>query len=262
MTFASGRAKLFTSPLATGSLTAESLVNLTRVELRQSDRRSIEHSEVPGRQVLLAPLRFAASSRWYRWSPASSPTPAHMLQSTMPQRWPQIGVCGVSLDHLIGAGESLTAAQSADVIKVVRKLLTKSAPHVGQSLLACGLVASVIGCTRTRHGLPNSIDRLRRYFAHPFLNGFQRTRCRLRACSGHGFGSRRWPVGSFSFEHGIDLCLHAGDVVPTWAAVTRRNRGGECSCARYYRSHSHNPTSKNARFSLSTSLDHLVGATE
>jgi hypothetical protein len=68
------------------------------------------------------------------------------------------------------------AAQSVDVIKVVRKLLTKSAPHVGQCLLACGLVASVIGCTRTRHGLPNSIDRLRRYFAHPFLNGFQRRR--------------------------------------------------------------------------------------
>ena len=43
------------------------------------------------------------------------------------------------------------AAQSVEVIKVVRKLLTKSAPHVGQSLLACGLVASVIGCTRKCH---------------------------------------------------------------------------------------------------------------
>jgi hypothetical protein len=47
----------------------------------------------------------------------------------------------------------------------------------------------------------------------------------LGARSGHGFRSRRWPVGSFCFEHGIDLCLHGGEVVPTWAAVTRRNRG-------------------------------------
>ena len=104
-------------------------------------------------------------------------------------------------------------------------LLTKSAPHVGQSLLACGLVASAVGCTRTRHGLPNGFDRLRRHFAHPFLNGFQRTRCRLRTCSGHGFRSRRWPVGSFCFEHGIDLCLHGGDVVCTVGGsyVVRRN---------------------------------------
>jgi hypothetical protein len=82
---------------------------------------------------------------------------------------------GASFDHLVGA---LTASL-AD-IQVVCKLLTKSAPHAGQSLLTCGLVASVIGSTCTRHGLPNSIDRLRRYFAHPFLNGFQRIRCRLR----------------------------------------------------------------------------------
>jgi hypothetical protein len=75
--------------------------------------------------------------------------------------------------------------------KVVRKLLTKSAPHVGQSLLACGLVASIIGCTSTRHGLPDSIDHLRRYFAHPFLNDFRRTRRGLRACCSHGFRSRR-----------------------------------------------------------------------
>src|SRR5262249_57668698 len=122
------------------------------------------------------------------------------------------------------------------------KLLTKSAPHVGQSLLACGLVASVIGCPCTLHALPDSIDRLRRYFSHPLLNGFQRTRCRLRARSGHGFRSRGGgAVGSFCFKHGIDLCLHGGEVVPTWAAVTRRNRGGERSCCvHYYRLHSHN----------------------
>src|SRR5262245_9682804 len=125
--------------------------------------------------------------------------------------------------------------------QAIRKLLTKSAPHVGQSPLACGLVASIIGCPCTLHALPDSIDRLRRYFSHPLLNGFQRTRCRLRARSGHGFRSRRGPVGSFCFEHGIDLCLHGGEVVPTWAAVTRRNRGGERSCCvHYYRLHSHN----------------------
>src|SRR5262252_1653429 len=156
-----------------------------------------------------------------------------------------------------------SAAQSADAIKVVRKLLTKSAPHLGQCLLACGLVTSAIGCTRPRHGLPDSINRLSRYFPHPFLNGFQRTRCRLRARSGHGFRSSRWPGGSFCFEHGIDLCLHGGEVVPTWAAVTRRNRGGERKCCvRCYGSHSHDSTSKTARFSPSTSLDHLVGARE
>src|SRR5262249_24026628 len=142
------------------------------------------------------------------------------------------------------------------------KLLTKSAPRLGRILVACGLVTSAIGCTRPRHGLPDSINRLSRYFAHPFLNGFQRTRCRLRARSGHGFRSSRWPGGSFCFEHGIDLCLHGGEVVPTWAGVTRRNRGGEHSCGRYYRSHSHNSASTSARFTLSKSLDHLVGAGE
>src|SRR5262249_57050734 len=70
------------------------------------------------------------------------------------------------------------------------KLLTKSAPHVGQSLLACGLVASVIGCPCTLHALPDSIDRLRRYFSHPLLNGFQRTRCRVSARAGCGFCTR------------------------------------------------------------------------
>src|SRR5262252_6377526 len=137
-------------------------------------------------------------------------------------------------DHLVGAGKQRRRTKQV-------KLLTKSAPHLGQSLLACGLVASVIGCPCTLHALPDSIDRLRRYFSHPLLNGFQRTRCRLRARSGHGFRSRRGPVGSFCFEHGIDLCLHGGEVVPTWTAVTRRNRGGERSCCvHYYRLHSHN----------------------
>jgi hypothetical protein len=42
------------------------------------------------------------------------------------------------------------------------KLLTKSALHLGQSLLARDLVTSTISCTRTRHGLLDCLSRLRR----------------------------------------------------------------------------------------------------
>jgi hypothetical protein len=69
--------------------------------------------------------------------------------------------CAVAFHCITRRRASTDGGTSADVIKVVRKLLTKSAPHVGQSLLGCGFIASVIGCTRTRHGLPDSIDRLR-----------------------------------------------------------------------------------------------------
>jgi hypothetical protein len=138
-------------------------------------------------------------------------------------------------------GRVLTAAQSADAIKVVRKLLSAARRP---NLLACGLVASVIGCTRTRHGLSNSIDRPRRYFAHPFLNGLQRTRCRLRLVPAMASAVAGGPAAAFaSSTASIFACT--AERSSQWAAVTRRNRGGERSCARYYRSHSHNHVTRS-----------------
>jgi hypothetical protein len=102
------------------------------------------------------------------------------------------------------------------------KLLTKSALRLSQSLLARDLVTSTISCTRTRHGLLNGLSRLRRYFAHPFLNGSHRARRRLSTHPGHRTGRSRRPSGSFCFDLGVDLCLHATDLVPTRAGITRR----------------------------------------
>jgi hypothetical protein len=79
------------------------------------------------------------------------------------------------------------------------KLLTKRAPHVGQSLLASGLVAGAIGCTRTRHTLLDSMNRLRRYFAHPFLDGKHRARRRLNTRPAHVASRSRRPGGSYRF---------------------------------------------------------------
>src|SRR5215831_12694363 len=95
-----------------------------------------------------------------------------------------------------------SAAQSADAIKVVRKLLTKSAPHLGQCLLACGLVTSAIGCTRTRHGLPDSINRLSRYFAHPF-----HVRLRPAACLSLHAAWNRSLSGPFDGDGSVVLVL-------------------------------------------------------
>jgi hypothetical protein len=79
------------------------------------------------------------------------------------------------------------------------KLLTKKALHVGQSLLASGLVAGAIGCTRTRHTFLDGMNRLRRYFAHPFLDGQHRARRRLNPRPAHGASRSRRPGGSYRF---------------------------------------------------------------
>src|SRR5262245_46461135 len=60
------------------------------------------------------------------------------------------------------------------------KLLTKSALHLGQGLLARDLVTSTISCTRTRHRLLDSLSRLRRYFAQRLLSCFEERKARLR----------------------------------------------------------------------------------
>ena len=44
---------------------------------------------------------------------------------------------------------------------------------------------------------------VRRYLAHPFFNGFQRIRCRLRACSGHGFREFADAGGLLSYGYNL-----------------------------------------------------------
>src|SRR5262245_54370298 len=101
------------------------------------------------------------------------------------------------------------------------KLLTKSALHLVESLLACGLVTGGIGLTRASHGLLHSLNGLRRYFAHPFRNGSHRALRRL-SHPDHGARRSRRAGGNYCCELVVDLCLHAVDVIRTWAGVTRR----------------------------------------
>ena len=105
--------------------------------------------------------------------------------------------------------------------------------HLGQSLLACGLVTGAIGCTRTRHGLLHSLNRLRRYFAHPFLNGSHRARCRLSTHSDHGARRSRRPGSSCCFNLSVDLCLHAAYFVCAGARIDGCHRCGRC-CDYYH----------------------------
>jgi len=136
-------------------------------------------------------------------------------------------------------------------------LLIKNALHLGQSLLACDFVTGGIGCTRTRHGLIDSVKRLRRYFAHSFLNGSHRTRRRLSNPNHGAWGSTR-PGGRFCVEIVVDLYPHAGDVIRTWAGVTRRHRCSERSRARHCQSQiSHDCAFTSASY---TYLDHPITA--
>jgi hypothetical protein len=100
------------------------------------------------------------------------------------------------------------------------KLLSKNVLDLGQSLVTCGLVTGAIGRTRTRHGLLYGLNGLMRYFAHPFRNGTQRARRRL-SHPDHGARRSRRPSGNYCGELVVDLCLHAADVIRTWAGVTR-----------------------------------------
>ena len=100
------------------------------------------------------------------------------------------------------------------------KLLSKNVLDLGQSLVTCGLVTGAIGRTRTRHGLLYGLNGLMRYFAHPFRNGTQRARRRL-SHPDHGARRSRRPSGNYRGELVVDLCLHAADVIRTWAGVTR-----------------------------------------
>src|SRR5437660_7239706 len=93
-------------------------------------------------------------------------------------------------------------------------LLTKGMLNVRQRLLACGLVTGAVGCTRPRHTLLESSNRLRRYFAHPFLNGSHRARCRLNThVAGHGARRSRRPGGGNPCELGVNFGLHVSDLL-------------------------------------------------
>ena len=119
----------------------------------------------------------------------------------------------------------------ANCAPVLPRLQSRSerALRVGERLLACVLVAGTVSCTRTRHGLRDSVNRLRRYFAKSFLDGSHRAWCRLitHACEGARRSNRTG--GGFRFELGVDAALHAGNVIRAWAGTRRyrHHRGSE-----------------------------------
>src|SRR5262245_7772063 len=102
----------------------------------------------------------------------------------------------------------------------ISKLMIKNVLGRSQSPVTCGLATGAIGRTRTGHGLLDGLHGLMRYFAHPFCNGTQRARRRL-SHPDHGARRSRRPSGNCCGELVVDLCLHAADVIRTWAGVTR-----------------------------------------
>ena len=77
-------------------------------------------------------------------------------------------------------------------------------------------------------------------FPQPLLDSSHRARRRLITHPGHSARRSGRPSGSFCVELGVDLCLHAPDLVQTWAGVTRQH---PCSERRAHRSISRNSRS-------------------
>jgi hypothetical protein len=95
-----------------------------------------------------------------------------------------------------------------------RKLLTKSALHLSESLLARSLVTVIVGCARSRHAPLDSLNGLGPYFTHPFFHSRYGAWSRLRTIHPlHGAGGSRRSGSSYCFELGVDLCLHRADLV-------------------------------------------------
>ncbi len=77
-------------------------------------------------------------------------------------------------------------------------------------------------------------------FPQPLLDSSHRARRRLITHPCHSARRSGRPSGSFCVELGVDLCLHAPDLVQTWAGVTRQH---PCSERRAHRSISRNSRS-------------------
>jgi hypothetical protein len=90
-------------------------------------------------------------------------------------------------------------------------LWTDCSFYVGKRLFTCAFVAGAIGCARTRHSLPDGVNRLRRYFTKLFLDRGHRARCRLIAHAGRDTLFRGWSGGGFCFELSVNARLHTVD---------------------------------------------------
>jgi hypothetical protein len=122
---------------------------------------------------------------------------------------------------------------AADLAGSSSILLTKNALHVRQSLLAGTLVTGAVGVTRSRHARLDCLHYLWRYHTKLRFRSCDGLRRWLTIRCGCDALARGWPGGSIRLELGIELGLHTGDSLRTWASVTRRHQRSERSCARH-----------------------------
>jgi len=114
--------------------------------------------------------------------------------------------------------------------KIVSLIATERALHIGKRLLACGLITGAVGCTRARHSLPDGVNRLRRYFAKPFLSGSHSARCGLITPLGSAALDSVRARGGFCRKLVVDAALHSADVISAWTSVAHWYRRNESYC--------------------------------